>query len=110
MSEEKRRILEMLEAGKITQEDAARLLDALGEEGDTDEPQKSLEETVEPHKSPEEPVGTSEEKADRADLLGNLGAGVDKAVQEAVLFQWPGSWSAPALSAAARWLWRLIET
>lgn len=84
MSEEKRRILEMLEAGKITQEDAARLLDALGEEGDTDEPQKSLEETVEPHKSPEEPVGTSEEKADWADLLGNLGAGVDKAVQEAI--------------------------
>ena len=31
MSDEKRRILEMLERGTITQEDAARLLDALGE-------------------------------------------------------------------------------
>ena len=32
MSEEKRRILEMVQEGKITQEDAARLLEALGEE------------------------------------------------------------------------------
>lgn len=36
MSEEKRRVLEMLETGKITQEDALRLLEALGEkEGGT---------------------------------------------------------------------------
>lgn len=34
MSEGKRQILEMLEQGKITQEDAARLLDALGETGE----------------------------------------------------------------------------
>ena len=31
MSEEKRRILDMVEQGTITQEDAARLLEALGE-------------------------------------------------------------------------------
>ena len=31
MSEEKRRILEMLEAGTISQKDAQRLLEALGE-------------------------------------------------------------------------------
>lgn len=34
MSEGKRQVLEMLEQGKITQEDAARLLDALGETGE----------------------------------------------------------------------------
>ncbi len=34
MSEEKRKILEMLESGLITQEDAQRLLDALGETAD----------------------------------------------------------------------------
>lgn len=34
MSEEKRRILEMVQEGKITQEDAARLLEALGDEED----------------------------------------------------------------------------
>lgn len=33
MSDEKRRVLEMLEAGKISQEDALRLLEALGEGG-----------------------------------------------------------------------------
>lgn len=32
MSDEKRQVLEMLEAGKITQEDAVRLLEALGED------------------------------------------------------------------------------
>ena len=31
MSEEKRRILDMVEQGTITQEDAARLLEALGD-------------------------------------------------------------------------------
>lgn len=35
MSEEKRRILEMVQEGKITQEDAARLLEALGDEEET---------------------------------------------------------------------------
>ncbi len=34
MSNEKRRVLEMLEQGKITEQDAARLLDALGESGE----------------------------------------------------------------------------
>lgn len=72
MSEEKRRILEMLEAGKITQEDAARLLDALGAECE------------EPSPAPEESAGKENGKTDWAEVLENLGAGVDKAVQEAL--------------------------
>ena len=44
MSDEKRRILEMLERGTITQEDAARLLDALGETlEDSSEPTPSFQ-------------------------------------------------------------------
>ena len=70
MSEEKRRILEMLEAGKITQEDAARLLDALGEESSSP--------------APEESAGSENVKTDWAEVLENLGAGVDKAVKEAI--------------------------
>ena len=38
MSEEKRRILDMVEQGTITQEDAARLLEALGENEPAPEP------------------------------------------------------------------------
>lgn len=36
MSDEKRKVLEMLEAGKISQQDAKRLLEALGETGGTE--------------------------------------------------------------------------
>jgi len=36
MSDEKRKVLEMLEAGKISQQDAERLLEALGETGETE--------------------------------------------------------------------------
>ena len=35
MSEERRRVLEMLQEGKITSEDALRILEALGEEEKT---------------------------------------------------------------------------
>ena len=69
MSEERRRILEMLNAGKITPEDAARLLEALGEE-------------------PEAPAGQSAsepaEKTDWISVMESLGEGVGKAVQEAI--------------------------
>lgn len=69
MSEERRRILEMLNAGKITPEDAARLLEALGEE-------------------PKAPAGQSAsepaEKTDWISVMESLGEGVGKAVQEAI--------------------------
>lgn len=51
MSEEKRKVLEMLEAGSITQEDALRLLEALGEQ----EPEE--------RKTGGEPVGKQENAA-----------------------------------------------
>ena len=69
MSEEKRRILEMLEAGKITPEDATRLLEALGEEPEAPADQ-----------SDPKPTG----KTDWFSVLESLGEGVEKAVQEAV--------------------------
>ncbi len=64
MSDEKRKVLEMLEAGKITQEDAVRLLEALGEEQ-------------------EAPKEASQQKAEWAAALEGLGATVDAAVNEA---------------------------
>ncbi len=46
MSDERRKVLEMLEEGKITQEDATRLLKALGEEEPRQEPESGEDETT----------------------------------------------------------------
>ncbi len=45
MSDQKRKVLEMLEQGKITEQDAARLLDALGESKEPGEPASSTPDT-----------------------------------------------------------------
>lgn len=87
MSEEKRRILEMLEAGKITQEDAARLLDALGEdpvEWKNQQPAGEPEEKKTEQSSEQSKQTNAQGKTDWGAVLENLGAGVDKAVQEAI--------------------------
>lgn len=87
MSEEKRRILEMLEAGKITQEDAARLLDALGEdpvEWKNQQPAGEPEEKKAEQSSEQSKQTNTQGKTDWGAVLENLGAGVDKAVQEAI--------------------------
>lgn len=78
MSDEKRQVLEMLEAGKITQEDAVRLLEALGEE------QEEGTSQTEPQESPKETgKETSNQEVDWAAALEDLGATVDAAVNEA---------------------------
>lgn len=74
MSDEKRKVLEMLEAGKITQEDAARLLEALGEEPGEESAQKEPQDA---------PHGTSPQEVDWAAALEGMGATVDAAVNEA---------------------------
>ena len=69
MSDEKRRILEMLERGTITQEDAARLLDALGE---------TLEDSSEPT-----PSFQWEEDPDQGVTVGQVMEEAQQAIQDA---------------------------
>lgn len=96
MSEEKRRVLEMLEAGQITGEDAARLLEALGEGGIEPVP-----ESCEPHIG--SVVEESYEKA-MEEVRTDLKAQVDEAarslgeVADQVVEAMGGEGSVPSLT------------
>ena len=94
MSDEKRRILEMLADGTITQEDAERLLDALGETGEEEprEPAEAIDGNQTEHREQkgeeldaeisEKPGG--EEFLAATEKLGGIGQMIRNAVNRAV--------------------------
>lgn len=84
MSDERRKVLEMLEAGKITQEDAIRLLEALGESGGTG-PAAPAEEKEQPSAAMEQAARNLSGAAEEAlqGMAGEEPAGVMVPVKEA---------------------------
>lgn len=84
MSDERRKVLEMLEAGKITQEDAIRLLEALGESGGTG-PAAPVEEKAQPSAAMEQAARNLSDAAEEAlqGMAGEEPAGVMAPVKEA---------------------------